>query len=173
MAIPDDIVGPRLGVSVAVWRDGKVLLVQRGKAPFEGAWSLPGGSVEAGETVAEAGLRELMEDFLIWQKLRGDKFRARLALAAQYRERNLAKFFSQTMKKAAEELDSDPYKNAEHLAQRLDFQLEKAHFQTQTVRTAALPLQAISNSIDLLYLAQKLRHACTSTRELFRTRMPG
>lgn len=117
-------------------------------------------------------LRELMEDFLIWQKLRGDKFRARLALAAQYRERNLAKFFSQTMKKAAEELDSDPYKNAEHLAQRLDFQLEKAHFQTQTVRTAALPLQAISNSIDLLYLAQKLRHACTqlSHQAVFKTR---
>lgn len=116
-------------------------------------------------------LRELLEDFLIWQKLRGDKFRSRLALAAQYRERNLARFFSQAMKKAAKELDGDPYKNVEHLARQLDFQLEKAHFQTQTVRTTELPLQAISNSIDLLYLAQKLRHACTqrSHQAVFKT----
>ncbi|MCB1490450.1 MAG: NUDIX hydrolase [Rhodobiaceae bacterium] len=63
--------GPRLGVSVAVWREGKVLLVQRGKAPFEGAWSLPGGSVEAGETVAEAGLRELMEETGVSARLAG------------------------------------------------------------------------------------------------------
>jgi hypothetical protein len=43
----------------------------------------------------------------------------------------------------------------------LDFQLETAQFQTRTVRTEALPFQAISCSLDTLYLAQKLRHACT------------
>ncbi len=116
-------------------------------------------------------LRELLEMFLIWQKLHADAIRARLALAVQYRERNLAKFFGQTMKKVETQLKNAPYKNAEHLAQGLDFQLEKAHFQTQTVRTAALPFQAISNSLDSLYLAQKLRHACTqrSHQAVFKT----
>lgn len=54
--------GPVLGVSVAVWRDGKVLLVQRGHAPWRGAWSLPGGRVERGERLVEAAARELAEE---------------------------------------------------------------------------------------------------------------
>ncbi|MCX5570920.1 NUDIX hydrolase [Kaistia nematophila] len=53
---------PVLGVSVAVWRDGKVLLIQRGHDPWRGAWSLPGGRVERGETLAAAAARELMEE---------------------------------------------------------------------------------------------------------------
>ena len=54
--------GPVLGVSVAVWRDGKVLLIQRGHDPWQGAWSLPGGRVERGETLVEAVARELTEE---------------------------------------------------------------------------------------------------------------
>jgi 8-oxo-dGTP diphosphatase len=54
--------GPVLGVSVAVWRDARVLLVQRGHAPWRGAWSLPGGRVERGESLGEAVARELAEE---------------------------------------------------------------------------------------------------------------
>ncbi|WEK52422.1 MAG: NUDIX hydrolase [Candidatus Kaistia colombiensis] len=54
--------GPVLGVSVAVWRDGRVLLIQRGHDPWRGAWSLPGGRVERGETLAAAAARELIEE---------------------------------------------------------------------------------------------------------------
>jgi 8-oxo-dGTP diphosphatase len=53
---------PRIGVSACVWRDGKVLLVERGKEPWKGKWSLPGGSLEFGETVREAARRELAEE---------------------------------------------------------------------------------------------------------------
>lgn len=53
---------PRIGVSACVWRDGKVLLVERGKEPWKGKWSLPGGSLELGETVREAARRELAEE---------------------------------------------------------------------------------------------------------------
>ena len=53
---------PLLGVSIAVWRGGQVLLAQRGKQPSKGLWSLPGGHVELGETLEEAALRELMEE---------------------------------------------------------------------------------------------------------------
>ncbi len=53
---------PRLGVSACVWRQGRVLIVERGKAPLAGFWSLPGGSVEPGEAVREAALRELREE---------------------------------------------------------------------------------------------------------------
>jgi 8-oxo-dGTP diphosphatase len=52
---------PRLGASACVWKDGKVLLVQRSKPPL-GLWSLPGGHVEFGETALAAAERELMEE---------------------------------------------------------------------------------------------------------------
>ncbi|HEU4518654.1 MAG TPA: NUDIX hydrolase [Microvirga sp.] len=53
---------PFLGASVAVFRDGRVMLAARGRAPMEGLYSLPGGGVEPGETLAEAALRELREE---------------------------------------------------------------------------------------------------------------
>ncbi len=39
-----------------------VILVQRGKDPNRGAWGLPGGHVEWGETIAHAAVRELLEE---------------------------------------------------------------------------------------------------------------
>jgi 8-oxo-dGTP diphosphatase len=47
---------------VVVWKGGHVLLIQRGKEPMRGAWSIPGGSHDLGETVREAAVREVMEE---------------------------------------------------------------------------------------------------------------
>jgi len=47
--------------AVAV-RDGALLLVRRGHEPEAGRWSLPGGRVEAGETLAQALEREVLEE---------------------------------------------------------------------------------------------------------------
>jgi 8-oxo-dGTP diphosphatase len=53
---------PRAGVSVAVFQGNDVLLVQRGKDPYNGLWSLPGGAVRLGEEAVEAARRELREE---------------------------------------------------------------------------------------------------------------
>ena len=53
---------PFLAASVAVFRDGKVLLAARARPPAAHVFSLPGGVVEAGESLAEAALRELAEE---------------------------------------------------------------------------------------------------------------
>ena len=53
---------PLLAASVAVFRDGLVLVAERGRAPAQGLWSLPGGRVEHGETLAACALRELTEE---------------------------------------------------------------------------------------------------------------
>lgn len=55
-------VRPVAAVSVACWRDGRVLLVRRGGVPLAGLWSLPGGRIEAGEAARAAALRELTEE---------------------------------------------------------------------------------------------------------------
>ncbi|MEA2842188.1 MAG: 8-oxo-dGTP diphosphatase [Methylobacteriaceae bacterium] len=53
---------PLLAVSVACFRDGKVLLATRTRPPAKGALTLPGGLVEPGERLTEAALRELQEE---------------------------------------------------------------------------------------------------------------
>lgn len=53
---------PFVGVGVVVWRGDEVLLIERGKGPRSGGWSLPGGKQELGETVRETAHREIREE---------------------------------------------------------------------------------------------------------------
>jgi 8-oxo-dGTP diphosphatase len=53
---------PFLAVSAAIFRDGKVLVVRRARKPALNLYTMPGGVVEAGETLAEAVAREVREE---------------------------------------------------------------------------------------------------------------
>jgi ADP-ribose pyrophosphatase YjhB (NUDIX family) len=53
---------PFLAVSAAIIRDGHVLIVQRATSAARGLYTLPGGVVEAGETLIEAVKRETREE---------------------------------------------------------------------------------------------------------------
>ena len=53
---------PLPAVTVVVMREGSVLLVKRSVRPRMGAWCLPGGFLELGETVEECAARELLEE---------------------------------------------------------------------------------------------------------------
>ena len=53
---------PVVGVGGVVVRDGRALLVRRGKPPLYGRWVVPGGTVELGETLEEALVREVREE---------------------------------------------------------------------------------------------------------------
>lgn len=62
---------PRLCVGGVVWRGGDVLLIRRGKEPFSGQWSIPGGKVNFGETLEAALAREIMEETGITVRIKG------------------------------------------------------------------------------------------------------
>ena len=53
---------PYLAVSAAIVRAGKILVVRRARPPAHGLFTLPGGVVEVGETLAEAVMREVREE---------------------------------------------------------------------------------------------------------------
>jgi mutator protein MutT len=54
--------GPELCVGAVAVSDDQILMIRRGRGPAQGAWSVPGGRVERGETLAEAVVRELFEE---------------------------------------------------------------------------------------------------------------
>ena len=53
---------PIVGVGTVVLDGDMVLMIQRGKPPRQGSWSLPGGAQELGETIHEAARREVREE---------------------------------------------------------------------------------------------------------------
>lgn len=53
---------PRVGVGAVLVHEGRVLLVRRGKQPLRGRWVVPGGTVELGESLEQALVREIEEE---------------------------------------------------------------------------------------------------------------
>lgn len=53
---------PVVGIGGVVIEDGRALLIRRGSEPLRGEWSIPGGTLEIGESLQEGVARELLEE---------------------------------------------------------------------------------------------------------------
>jgi hypothetical protein len=53
---------PIVGVGGAVIENDRAVLVRRGGEPLKGQWSIPGGTLELGETLLQGVARELLEE---------------------------------------------------------------------------------------------------------------
>lgn len=53
---------PIVGVGAVIIDTGRVVLIRRRYEPLAGQWSLPGGTLELGETLEEAAAREMLEE---------------------------------------------------------------------------------------------------------------
>jgi len=53
---------PILGVGAIIVDSGRVLLVERGREPLRGYWSIPGGVLETGEKLIDGVRRETLEE---------------------------------------------------------------------------------------------------------------
>jgi 8-oxo-dGTP diphosphatase len=53
---------PVVGIGGVIIEDGRALLIRRGSEPLRGHWSIPGGTLEIGETLQQGVARELKEE---------------------------------------------------------------------------------------------------------------
>lgn len=53
---------PVVGVGGVVIENGRALLIRRGGEPLRGQWSIPGGTLELGESLEQGVARELLEE---------------------------------------------------------------------------------------------------------------
>jgi 8-oxo-dGTP diphosphatase len=53
---------PLVGVGAILLNRDRILMAQRGKEPLKGWWSLPGGALETGESLADGVRREVREE---------------------------------------------------------------------------------------------------------------
>lgn len=51
-----------IGVGAVVFKGDDILVIKRGKDPFKGQWSIPGGALENGERLTDAVIREVREE---------------------------------------------------------------------------------------------------------------
>jgi hypothetical protein len=120
-----------------------------------------------GEAFEDAKLRQSMhfllkslEEFLIYQELREDEVRSRMALSSVYRKRKLDKAFQKTIKSIETLQENAPYRDEQYLRNEYLLQLEKYTFQEGKKRTVKMNLQEMSDALDLTFLADKLRQSC-------------
>ncbi|MCB9286308.1 MAG: hypothetical protein H6560_03245 [Lewinellaceae bacterium] len=120
-----------------------------------------------GEPFDDAKLRQTMhflhkaiEEFLIYEELRGDEVRSRMALSSVYRKRKLDKAFQKTIKSVETLQEDAPYRDEHYLRNEYLLQLEKYTFQEGKKRTTEMNLQEVSDALDTTFLADKLRQSC-------------
>ena len=53
---------PVVGIGGVIIEDGRALLIKRGSEPLRGHWSIPGGTLEIGESLQQGVARELLEE---------------------------------------------------------------------------------------------------------------
>ncbi|MGH9740939.1 MAG: NUDIX hydrolase [Candidatus Acidiferrum sp.] len=53
---------PVVGIGGVIIDQGRALLIRRGSEPLRGEWSIPGGTLELGESLQQGVARELLEE---------------------------------------------------------------------------------------------------------------
>ena len=107
-----------------------------------------------------SNLFKLIEQFLVYKEFNQDKIRNKIMLASIYRKRNLESYFDRTLNDLYHIQDKEALRNAAYYNNNYLIQQEEYSFRSNKNRTAAMNLQSLSDSNDLVYLAQKLKNSC-------------
>lgn len=118
----------------------ELLLIQRGRPPFQGMWALPGGFLDMDETLEECALRELKEETGL-QGIELHQFKAYSAIDRDPRQRTIGIAFIGIADPAAKANAGDDAADAEWF--ELDKLPDLAFDHTQIVSEAIMTLPAI------------------------------
>ncbi len=116
-------------------------------------------------------LHKIIEEFLVWRIVKEDDTERSLLLLKCFRQRNQQKHFKKMQQRLLKKQTTQPLRNPDYYDGQLRYQAELAKFQAANQRAGNLHLQEIGDTMDILYLSRKLRHACTqlSHRAVYKT----
>ena len=128
--------------------------------PFVFSWIYPK------ETYDDAKMRQVMffllkaiEDFLIYKELNKDEISAKNILSKVYRKRKLDKLFEKNVKQSEQLLEKSTIQNENYYRNEYQLHLEKYNYQSRVNRLSQ-NLQEVSDTLDIAFLAGKLRQYC-------------
>ena len=105
-------------------------------------------------------LLKAIEKFLLQQKLFVDEVQNKKHLATIYRERNLPKLQERTLKELQSLQGKSTFRNVSYYETNFDIQNEQYYLLTATARMSDLNLQDLSDNLDIIFVAKKLRQFC-------------
>ncbi len=100
-----------------------------------------------------------LEEYVIYQELRKDEIKARIALANFYRDRKLDKIYQKNFKTLVKLQEEHPYRNCDFLRNEYLLQEEEYISSSRSKRSISLNLQEVSDSLHRTFIAEKLRQS--------------
>jgi len=100
-----------------------------------------------------------LEEYLIYQELRKDEIKSKIALAIFYRKRKLDKIYQKNFKTLTNLHKEHPYRNCDFLKNEYLIQEEEYITSSISKRSKSLNLQEVSNSLHRTFIAEKLRQS--------------
>lgn len=116
-------------------------------------------------------LSKTVEDFLIYNELKENEIRAKLALASVYRKKKQPKSYQKVMKSVLTLQQNAIFKDEHFLRNEYLIQREQYQYFEKQKRNVKLNLQEMSDALDTTYFADKLRQSCLmlSHQKVFKT----
>lgn len=105
-------------------------------------------------------LMKVLEKFLIWKETIGHEVEAQIYLTRAYRKLGIEQPTRQALNRATKVLEKSANRDAEFYEKGFQLEMESYLFSLGEKRTAPRNLQEINRSIDMAYLARKLRQSC-------------
>ncbi len=100
-----------------------------------------------------------LEEYVIYQELRKDEIKSRIALANFYRDKKLDKSYQKNFKTLVKLQEDHPYRNCDFLRNEYLLQEEEYISSSRSQRSISLNLQEVSDSLHQTFIAEKLRQS--------------
>jgi len=105
-------------------------------------------------------LLKIVEDYLVYQEIKGSKASRNVALSCYYRKVGLEKHFDKTYKKVVLQLEELPYRNQTYFSLRNKIEWEQYELKSSKKRGSITNLQELGQDFDIAYFSSRLRQAC-------------